>query len=293
MGDVALIILLWSVGLPGIVNGVHGFDDLLISPRARNLLATRARRLYQPMTSARIRELARLKPDGGPAAVSAPETVERMAEFEQQFGGLWYSILRDRENGMEYGLEGDCTVFRTGFGPAFRGIMDGAWTWPVDILHDGRTLMRLGGHVSDRVIDSSTIQRIEGHALLSVAGHWPHHRYRLAVPAGTEPTVNAGAFPPVAPEATGPTSRWWFDGDRAALLRLERWWVRRSGAGMTTAALDHWTMWCFARAQSDLAWASARRGDISGDPVTGQDWCVMCLRSTPEDVSCRPSANST
>lgn len=144
----------------------------------------------------------------------------------QQFGGLWYSILRDRENGMEYALE-ECTVFQTGFGPAFGGIMDGAWTWPVDILHDGRTLMRLGGHISDRVIDSSVIQRIEGHAQLSVAGHWPHHRYSLAVPAGTEPTVNAGAFPPVVPEATGPASRWWFDGDRAVLLRLKRWWVRR------------------------------------------------------------------
>jgi hypothetical protein len=151
MGDVALIVLLWSIGdgservSLGIVDGIHEFDDLPISPRARNLLATRARGVYQPMAPERVWELARLEPDGGLAAVSAPEAVARMAEFEQQFGGLWYSILRDRENGMEYGLEGSCTVFRTGFGAAFRGIVDGAWTWPVDILHDGRTPMRLGG----------------------------------------------------------------------------------------------------------------------------------------------------
>jgi hypothetical protein len=219
--------------------------------------------------------------------VSAGEAVERMAGFEQQFGGLWYSILRDRENGMEYGLDGGFTVFRTGLGPAFRGITDGAWTWPVDILYDGRTLMRLGGHVPDKVIDSSAVQRIEGHALLSVAGHWPHHRYGLAVPAGTEPAVSTGAFPPLVPEATGPASRWWADGDRAVLLRLERWWNRSSGAGMARAALDYWTMWCFARTESGLAWASARRGDIPGDPVPGQDWCVMCLCRTPENVSCR------
>jgi hypothetical protein len=147
-----------------------------------------------------------------------------MAEFEQQFGGLWYSILRDRENGMEYGLDGN--------------------------------------------------------------------RYSLAVPAGTEPTVSTGAFPPLVPEATGPASRWWSDDDRAVLLRLERWWDSRGGAGTAMAALDHWTMWCSARTESDLAWASARRGDIPGDPVTGQDWCVLCLCSTPEDVSCRPAATS-
>lgn len=216
-----------------------------------------------------------------------------MVEFEQRFGGLWYSILRDRENGMEYGLEGDCTVFQTGFGPAFRGIMDGAQTTPLYILHDGRTLMRLGRHVPDRVIDSGVIQRIEGHALLAVAGHWPHHRYTLTVSAGAELTVGTGAFPPAAPEATGSANRWWFDGDRAVLLRLTSWWARRSGTGMTRAELDHWTMWCFARAEPDLAWASARRGDIPGDPVTGRDWCVMCLRETPEDVSCTPAASRT
>jgi hypothetical protein len=137
------------------------------------------------------------------------------------------------------------------------------------------------------VIDSSAVQRIEGHALLSVAGHWPHHRYSLAVPAGTEPAVSTGAFPPLVPEATGPASRWWADGDRAVLLRLERWWNRSSGAGMARAALDYWTMWCFARTESGLTWASARRGGIPGDPVPGQDWCVMCLCRTPENVSCR------
>ena len=72
------------------------------------------------------------------------------------------------------------------------------------------------------MIDSSAVQRIEGHALLSVAGHWPHHRYSLAVPAGTEPAVSTGAFPPLVPEATGPASRWWADGDRAVLFASRR-----------------------------------------------------------------------
>jgi hypothetical protein len=71
------------------VSGIYGFGDLPVSLRARNLLGTRGRRLYQPMTAARIRELARAEPDGGADAVSAGEAVERMAEFEQQFGGLW------------------------------------------------------------------------------------------------------------------------------------------------------------------------------------------------------------
>jgi hypothetical protein len=57
-----------------------------------------------------------------------------MVEFEQRFGGLRYTILREREKGMEYGQEGDCTVYRTRFGLAFRGIPDGAWTWPVHVL---------------------------------------------------------------------------------------------------------------------------------------------------------------
>jgi hypothetical protein len=254
------------------------------------MLAARSLSLVQPMEPRRIRELARLhNPDGA----GVPETVERMVEFEQRFGGLWYSILRDRENGMEYGLTGDCTVVRTGFGPAYRGIMDGAWTTPLYILHDGRTLVRARGQVPYRVIDSGVIQRIESHALLAVTGHWPHHRYILTVPSGAEPLVGTGAFPLAVPEATGPADRWWFDGDRAVLLRLSPWGTRRSGAGATRTGLDRWTMWCFARAESGLAWASARRCDIPGDPVTGQDWCVICTHSTPEDVSCRPAANST
>jgi hypothetical protein len=61
---------------------------------------------------------------------------------------------------------------------------------------------------------------------------------------------------------------------------------------MAMAALDYWTMWCFARTEPGLAWASARRDDIPGDPVPGQDWCVMCLGRTPENVSCRPAAAS-
>jgi hypothetical protein len=272
------------------VNGIHGFDDLPFSPQAQKLLATRSRRIAQPWPPGRIRELARLHHPGGSDLVSVPETVDRMVEFGQRFSGLWYSILRDHENGMEYLLE-ECTVYQTGFGPAFRGIMDGAWTEPLYILHDGRTLVRLGAQRPYRVIDSSVIQRIESHALLAVAGRWPHRRYTLTVPSGAEPTVGTGAFPPAVPGATGPANRWWFDGDRAVLLRLSPW--RRAANGMKVAGLDYWTMWCFARTESGLAWASACRADIPGDPVAGLDWCVICACSTPEDVSCKPAANST
>jgi hypothetical protein len=158
-----------------------------------------------------------------------PEAVERMAEFEQRFGGLRSTILRERENGMEYGLAGDYTIIQTGFGPAFRGILDGPQTWPLYVLHDGRTLMRLRSPIPDRVIDSSVIQRIESDALLAMAGRWAHHRYTFTVASGAEPAVDTGAFPPAVPEATGPAKRWWFDGDRAVFLRLRSWWTRSSG----------------------------------------------------------------
>jgi hypothetical protein len=251
------------------------------------------RLLAQPETVGRIRELARLHNPGGSDAAGIPETVDRMVEFEQRFGGLWYSILRDRENGMEYLLE-ECTVYQTAYGPAFRGIMDGSWTTPFYILHDGRTLVRPGGQRPDRVIDSGVIQRIEGHALLTATGHWPHHRYTLTIPSRAEPAIGTGTFPPAAPEATGPASRWWSDGDRAVLLRLSPWGLRRRTArGWIVTGLDHWTMWCFARTESGLAWASARRADIPGDPVAGPDWCVICGHPTPEDASCTPAASST
>jgi hypothetical protein len=220
-----------------------------------------------------------------------PETVERMAEFEQRFGGLWYTILRERENGMEYGLAGDYTIIQTGFGPAFRGILDGPQTWPLYVLHDGRTLMRLRSPIPDRVIDSSVIQRIESDALLAVAGRWAHHRYTFSVASGAEPRVDTEAFPPAVPEATGPAKRWWFDGDRAVFLRLKSWWTRGSRTSSTMAGPDRWTMWCFARAEADLAWASGRHNDIPGTPVPDQDWCVMCLQSTPENLACAPNGS--
>jgi len=178
--------------LAGIVNGIRRFDDLPFSPQAQELLATRSRLLAPPWTAGRTREKARIHNPGGSGIVGFPEAVDRMVEFGQQFSGLWYSILRDRENGMEYLLE-EGTVYQTGLG------------------------------------------RIEGHALLAVAGHWPHHRYTLAVPSGAEPAIGTGTFPPAVPGATGPASRWWFDGDRAVLLRLSPWGLRRraaNGCGM-------------------------------------------------------------
>jgi hypothetical protein len=272
------------------VNGIREFEDLPVSSRALSLLA-RGRRLCQPMPADRIREQARLNPEGSPLTASMPEAVGRMIEFEQRFGGLWYSILRERENGMEYGLQGDCTVCQTGFGLAFRGIVDGAWTWPVHVLHDGRTLMRLGDPYPDRVIDSSVIQRIESDALLAIAGRWAHHRYTFTMAYGTEPAVNAEAFPPVVPEATGPAKRWWLDGDRAVFLRLRSWWTRGRGTGSTMAGPDRWTMWCFSRTEAGLAWASGRHTGIPGTPIADGDWCVMCLQPTPESLSCKPTGS--
>jgi hypothetical protein len=282
-----------GIRLAGIVNGIHGFDDLPFSPQAQDLLATRSRRIARQRPASQIRELARLHNPGASDEAVVPEVVDRMVEFEQRFGGLWYSILRDRENGMEYLIE-EGTVYQTRFGPAFRGIMDGSWTTPLYILPDGRTLVRPGGQRPDRVIDSSVIQRIESHARLAVAGHWPHRRYILTLPSGAEPTVGTGTFPPAVPAATGPADRWWFDRDRAVLLRLSPWGVRRrTASGWIATGLDHWTMWCFARTESGLTWASARRADIPGDPVAESDWCVICARSTPEDANCRPAAHST
>lgn len=273
--------------MDGIVIGIEEFGDLLFSWRARDLLA-RSRRWTRPMPAGQITEQARLAPDGSPAAVSAPGAVERMIWFEQRFGGLRYTIRHDRENGMEYGLDGDCTVFRTEFGYAFTGILDGAWTWPVDILEDGRTLMRLAGDYPERVIDTSIVQRVESDALLAVAWRWPHHRYSFTVVSGTGPAVSTGAFPPAVPEATGPARRWWFDGDRAVLLRLRSWGTR--GPDEIRPGPDCWTMWFFTRTETGLAWASGRHDDIGGAPDPEDDWCSMCLRLTPGSHSCIPAA---
>jgi hypothetical protein len=224
---IVLIALLWGVrnspesGLPGIVNGIHEFGDLPLSRLARDLLTSRGRRLCQPMAARRIRERARLEPDGGLAAVIVPEAVERMVEFEQRFGGLWYSILRDRENGMEYGLQGD-------------------------------------------------------------------HRYPFEMAYGTEPAVNTEAFPSAVPQATGPAKRWWLDGDRAVFLRLRSWWSRDRGTGTMMARPDRWTMWCFSRTEDGLARASGRHADIAGTPIADNDWCVVCARSTPGSLNCKP-----
>jgi hypothetical protein len=237
--------------------------------------------------------MARLTREDGSTARPGPSSVDFMIEFEQRFGGLWYSVLRDGENGMEYGLEGCPAVHHTGFGLAVRGIMDGSWTSRVDVLEDGRTLMRLGKLVPDRLINSSVLQRIESDALLAEVGRWPHYRYGLAVPSGGGPAVSTGQFPPAVPQASGPANRWWLGSDRAVLLRLSRWWTRRSGVGMTASPLDYWTMWCFVRAESDLTWASARHDDITSEVSPWQDWCVICLGSLQQFTSCRPANSDT
>jgi hypothetical protein len=74
------------------------------------------------------------------------------------------------------------------------------------------------------------------------------------VASGTETAVNTEAFPATVPEATRPTKRWWFDGDRAVFLRLKSWQTRGTSTSTSTmAGPDRWTMWCLARAEADLA----------------------------------------
>jgi hypothetical protein len=219
------------------------------------------------MAARRIREMAPVE-HAGKSRRPSDDAVDFMIRFEQRYGGLWYRAIG--ANGMEHGLEGEATLYETDLGLALPGIVDGDWTWRVNVLTDGRTMMDLGRGIPARIIDSNVEQRIESHALLSEVRQWPHRVFSLNGVTQTVREALGDDLPPVVPEATGPANRWWFDGHHAVFAMLRSWWNPASSARQEGTPREIWTIWCFARDANDLAEAAA---DLRQRERT---WCILC-----------------
>jgi hypothetical protein len=245
-----------------------------MSPRVRAFLTTHAER-GQAMTAERIRATARAVDSTGAPVPVPPETVTAMIEFEERYGGLGYRLLSG--NRIGYGLGGEAVAYQTGLGWAFPAILDGDWTWTVDLLVDGRASMAMPAPAPYKVINSSVGQRLESHALLAAVRHWPHRGFTVAVPPAVTPTLADQLLPPAVPEATGPAEMWWYARDLAVQLELHSWWEED----------DSWTMRCFTRqpdALDDAVTAVTR--SLRGPAVEGEDWCSLCAHLVPAGRSC-------
>ncbi|WP_431973791.1 hypothetical protein [Micromonospora haikouensis] len=166
------------------------------------------------MAATDIRSMTALRVDDRIEA-APDELIEAMIRFEERFGGLWYPVIGS--NGMEYGLGGDATV-RGPLGLAVTGIVDGDWTWGVDVLADGRTAMG-PGRWSYRVIDHTIDQRLESHAMLVTVNGWFHRTFTCYTPREVVPVVDERRLPRRVPEATGPTESWWLDDDAGVAVQ--------------------------------------------------------------------------
>ncbi len=241
-----------------------------VSDRVRRFLAARGSR-GPALGEAAIRGAARLE-IGGRVEPAPPELVEAMVRFERRYGGLRYRVVGG--NAHDYGLDGDATGFRGALGTAFAGIVDGDWTWVVDLLADGSTSMGPGAW-PDRVIDRSVAQRLEKHALLVEVRDRPHRAFQIRTPPhGLE--VDAARMPlPAVPEATGPADRWWSDASAAVEISLSCW----------PPGEDTWRVRCFA--DDPLPLVAAVRAAVGGGTVVPEEWCELDSRSLAPDEVCR------
>jgi hypothetical protein len=206
----------------------------------------------------------------------APEPlVSAMVNFEDRYGGLTYPLIT--RNGMDYGLDGDTTAHQTDLGPAFTGILDGDWTWPVDVLLDGRTAMG-PGRWSYRVIDRSVDQRLEKHALLAEVRRWPHRSIEVVTAPGVPPEVDRLTLPPPVHEASGPVDVWWADGSIAVQLSLRGW----------PDDEDRWRLRQFAATDQLLAEAHPPIHSIVKQPALPETWCGLCGDFRAPDDVCVP-----
>ncbi|NGO81845.1 hypothetical protein G6045_40310 [Streptomyces sp. YC504] len=252
---------------------MHILDDPCLSPRVAALLARAQRGLEMPAD--RIRALARAETSGGDEAAVPPGAVESMIRFEERYGGLWYPLLGP--NGMEHGLHGEATIYLTGDGWTFPGILDGDQTWRVDVLSDGSTTMTLARR--SRIINSSILQRLEAHAQLSQVRDWPHVTFAVATEPGQEPTVAEAALPPLDAEATGPADRWWVAGGTAIQLKLHKWWGEE----------DMWVARCFTERPENLTTTvDALRHAVTGGVWRNEDWCGLCRHVRQPAQPCLP-----
>ncbi len=207
--------------------------------------------------------------------------------FEDRYGGLAYRP-KPGSNHMEYGLDGEAYFHWTAdHGWSFPAAIDGAWTWAVEVLLDGRTIMG-PGEWRYRVMDRSLQQRLEKHALLAEVREWPHRTFAYRTETQVPPAIGLSGIPMV-PEATGPADHWWYDGEAAAHLSLRGW----------PEGQDNWVLRCFARTRQTLP-ATLSRVSRLGEPA---DWCTICSRALQpafpsyvphgdEDGLCLPSRSA-
>jgi hypothetical protein len=201
------------------------------------------------------------------------ELVETMVRFEERYGGLSYSVVGG--NSMEYGLGGTPSIHHSPLGTAFDAILDGDWTWNLDVLLDGRTAMGLG-RWPYRVIDRSVEQRIERHALLVEVRGWFHRTFECSTPLCVQPMADEGALPPPVAEATGPAEFWWSEGDVAIQAKLSGWPPGR----------DHWIVRYFARTPQQAADANHTVYAAAGHETVPATWCTLCARPIVPGRTC-------
>ncbi|GAA1555821.1 hypothetical protein GCM10009827_090770 [Dactylosporangium maewongense] len=237
----------------------------MLSARAKRFLAEHATR-HPPMPEGAIRAAAGDLPG---------DAVEALVRFEASYGGLWYRVIGG--NPMEHGLDGEVEVHDTPLGPAFTGILDGAWTWPVDVLLDGRTALDLGSWPF-RVIDRSVEQRIEKHALLVEVKGWPHRTYTCRTPPRVAPVADERLLPPAVPEASGPADLWWRDDDTAVEATLHAW-----GGGQ-----DLWTVRHFGRVLHLAHHADPIVYAAMGHETVPATWCILCSEPVAPERMCPP-----
>ncbi|MEU6074102.1 hypothetical protein [Micromonospora sp. NPDC047074] len=203
------------------------------------------------------------------------DLVEAMIRFEERYGGLWYPVIGS--NGMEYGLDGDVVAHRSPLGLAFTGILDGDWTWGVDVLADGRTAMG-PGQWSYRVIDRSVDQRLERHALLVTVSGWFHRTFTCYTPRDVVPVLDERRLPQCVPEATGPTELWWLDEDTgvAVQAQLSAW----------PHDQDEWTMRYFTRTPAQAADANPVVFSATVHETVPALWCTLCSHLVEPGRTC-------
>jgi hypothetical protein len=202
------------------------------------------------------------------------ELVQAMVGFEQRYGGLRYRVLGG--NHMEYGLDGPPAVRRSPLGSAFTGILDGDWTWDLDVLLDGRTAME-PGQWPYRVIDRTVDQRIERHALLAEVAGWFHRTFECSTPSGVPPITHEESLPPPVLDAAGPAESWWCDRDVAVQAQLTGWPAER----------DRWTVHYFARTPQLAADANPTVHAAAGHETVPATWCTICAQPVPPGRTCR------
>lgn len=240
---------------------MHILDDPTNSARVARFLAARGER-WAPTSVERIRLSATANGPEGQLPSVPSDLIETAIAFEERYGGLAYRV-RPGGNHMEYGLDGEAYFCWTPeYGWSMPALIDGAWTWMLAVLLDGRTIMG-PGEWPDRVIDRTLVQRLEKHALLDRVAVWPHATFSYVTEPQVLPDIGVSDVPLVQ-EATGPADRWWYDGESAIHLTLSGW----------PEGEDHWVLRCFARTKEQLP-EVLRRVNYLG-PV--DIWCSICCR---------------